>query len=587
MVKAQDDFVRVGRPADIELLLDSLIQPGGASLLLDKPESTPLPVVLMEQIPAESLIMDITAVREIGGELKRGLGFRLLGQVQGKIVRTPLLKMVESEAVDGRVICHCEYPLYLEEMQRREAYRARLRLGMEVGAILRGEGEATVQGDLKDLSQQGCQLELPASAVSLLSTGAAIEIELCFPNGTRFVVKAAVCHTVADTDRQTIRVGFRFEGCNAEQERKLWFFVREIERESSRYGEEADGGRLPSTMFQNQAVASAPVGRRNLLTYPTPMSRRLARVAGYLDAQLLELQQGDGVDSIQLSRHADMLLMLADEDMEALQFATRCLSREPWLVRHGLAVAVHILALADGSTVPRDVRKALAASAMVHDLGKGLVPGSLLSTTSLDAGGYHQLKTHVPLLMQALVRCQWLSAGVVKAGETVFNIIPDSVTMNGTVRSCRTGCFGATARLPINPCCAVAIRSRWSETAWADRPASVSAGTASSTSTRTLSPAAARSSRSGTSGPRAGQAAVTGSPACTSGSCGASASGVLQAAKASIRIASAPSQDGRAFGERRIFCCISASRPGPAGQWHRPESCGFWSNYAEGGVIFC
>ena len=415
MVKAQDDFVRVGRPADIELLLDSLIQPGGASLLLDKPESTPLPVVLMEQIPAESLIMDITAVREIGGELKRGLGFRLLGQVQGKIVRTPLLKMVESEAVDGRVICHCEYPLYLEEMQRREAYRARLRLGMEVGAILRGEGEATVQGDLKDLSQQGCQLELPASAVSLLSTGAAIEIELCFPNGTRFVVKAAVCHTVADTDRQTIRVGFRFEGCNAEQERKLWFFVREIERESSRYGEEADGGRLPSTMFQNQAVASAPVGRRNLLTYPTPMSRRLARVAGYLDAQLLELQQGDGVDSIQLSRHADMLLMLADEDMEALQFATRCLSREPWLVRHGLAVAVHILALADGSTVPRDVRKALAASAMVHDLGKGLVPGSLLSTTSLDAGGYHQLKTHVPLLMQALVRCQWLSAGVVKA----------------------------------------------------------------------------------------------------------------------------------------------------------------------------
>ena len=415
MVKAQDDFVRVGRPADIELLLDSLIQPGGASLLLDKPESTPLPVVLMEQIPAESLIMDITAVREIGGELKRGLGFRLLGQVQGKIVRTPLLKMVESEAVDGRVICHCEYPLYLEEMQRREAYRARLRLGMEVGAILRGEGEATVQGDLKDLSQQGCQLELPASAVSLLSTGAAIEIELCFPNGTRFVVKAAVCHTVADTDRQTIRVGFRFEGCNAEQERKLWFFVREIERESSRYGEEADGGRLPSTMFQNQAVASAPVGRRNLLTYPTPMSRRLARVAGYLDAQLLELQQGDGVDSIQLSRHADMLLMLADEDMEALQFATRCLSREPWLVRHGLAVAVHILALADGSTVPRDVRKALAASAMVHDLGKGLVPGSLLSTTSLDAGGYHQLKTHVPLLMQALVKCQWLSAGVVKA----------------------------------------------------------------------------------------------------------------------------------------------------------------------------
>ncbi len=415
MAKAQDDYVRVGSPAEIESLLESLIQPGGASLVLDKPDSTPLPVVLMEQVPAESLSMDITAVREIGGELRRGVGFRLLGQVHGKIVRTPLLKVVETETVAGRVICHCEYPLYLEEMQRREAFRARLRLGMEVGAILRGEGEATVQGDLKDLSQQGCQLELPASAASLLSAAAMIEIELCFPNGTRFAVKARACHTVADTDRQIIRVGFRFEGCKADQERKLWFFVREIERESSRYVEEADVGRLPSMLFQSQAVASTPVGRRNLLSYPTPMARRLSRVAGYLDAQLLELQQGDGIDSIQLSRHADMLLMLADEDMEALLFATRCLTREPLLVRHGLSVAAHILALADGATVPRDMRKALAASAMVHDLGKGLIPGNLLSATSLDDGGYSQLKMHVALLDQALAGCQWLSAGVVKA----------------------------------------------------------------------------------------------------------------------------------------------------------------------------
>ncbi|MCE9682810.1 HD domain-containing phosphohydrolase [Halomonas alkalisoli] len=415
MAQAQEDFVRVGNPADIESLLDALIQPGGASLLLDQPESTPLPVVLMEQVPAKSLVMDITAVREIGGELKRGLAFRLLGQIQGKIVRTPLLKTVDSEIVDGRVVFHCEYPLYLEEMQRREAFRARLRLGMEVGAILRGEAGATVQGDLKDLSQQGCQLELPASAATLLSSAAPIEIELCFPNGTRFVVKATACHTVADSDRQTMRVGFRFEGCNAEQERKLWFFVHEIERESLRHAEEADVGRRPSMLFQGQAAASVRVGRRNLLSYPTPMARRLTRVAGYLDAQLLELQQGGGIDSIQLSRHADMLLMLADEDMEALLFATRCLGREPLLVRHGLAVAVHILALANGSTVPRDVRKALAASAMVHDLGKGLVPGELLSATSLDAGGYAKLQAHVPLLMKALSGCQWLSAGVAKA----------------------------------------------------------------------------------------------------------------------------------------------------------------------------
>lgn len=414
-----DEFIRVGSPSEIEVLLDQLIQPGGASLLLDRPGSAPMPVVVMEQAPPESMLLDITAVREIVGELKRGMGFRLLGQVHGKMIRTPALKALQVEVLQGRVQCQCDYPHYLEEMQRREAYRARLRLGMEVGAILRGsegDGDVTVQGDLKDLSQQGCQLELPSSAATLLAEAVLVEIELCFPNGSRFTVQASPRHKVADSDRQTLRVGFKFHDCSAEQERKLWFFVREIERESSRYSDEPDVGRLPSMLFQSQSGGASPsVGRRNLLNYPTPMARRLARVAGYLDAQLLELQQGDDIDPVQLSRHADMLLQLAEEDIEALLFATRCLGQEPVLVRHGLGVAVHLLALAGASSVPRDVRKALAASAMIHDLGKGLLPAGLLAVDSFGPDEHARLKQHVDLLVQRMGRCQWLSEKVMHA----------------------------------------------------------------------------------------------------------------------------------------------------------------------------
>lgn len=419
MGQDQDEFIRVGNPTEIEVLLEQMIQPGGASLLLEKPGSTPMPVVVMEQTAPESMRLDITAVREIVGELKRGIGFQLLAQAQGKMIRTPMLKSLQIDMENGRVRCQCEYPLYLEELQRREAFRARLRLGMEVGAIVRaveGAGEATVQGDLKDLSQQGCQLELPSSAATLLAEALRVEVELCFPDGTRFSVQAAPRHKVADSDRQTLRVGFHFDKCSAEQERKLWFFVREIERESSRYGEEPEVGRLPSTLFQSHSAgAAAPVGRRNLLTYPTPMARRLARVAGYLDAQLLELQQGDDIDSVQLSRHADMLLQLAEEDIEALLFATRCLGQEPLLVRHGLGVAVHVLALADSASVPRDMRKALAASAMVHDLGKGLLPPGLLASGSFGPVERERVKEHVELLLQRLHRCQWLSPKIMRA----------------------------------------------------------------------------------------------------------------------------------------------------------------------------
>ena len=423
MAQAQDDFIRVSSPAEIESLLDLMIEPGGASLLLDKPDATPLPVLLMEQVIGESLVMDITAVREIAADLRRGLAFQLLGQVQGKMVRTPPIKALETQAADSRVTCHCEYPRYLEEMQRREAFRARLRMGMEVGAIVRADDEGTVQGDLLDLSQQGCQLELPASAAGLLA-GAPLplDLELCFPNGTRFAVKASPRHQTVNTERQTLRVGCRFEGLTSDQERKLWFFVREIEREASRHASEGGTGRLPSMLFQaqSQAASTPSVGRRNMLRYPTPMARRLARVAGYLDAHLLELQEEGDIDPVQLSRHADFLLMLADEDIEALLFATRCLQREPLLVRHGLAVAVHLLALAGGSSVPRDVRKAVAASAMVHDLGKGCLPSALLAARSLSAADYDRLKGHVPAVLERLKRCQWLSASV--AGAVVGGI---------------------------------------------------------------------------------------------------------------------------------------------------------------------
>ncbi|WP_163574710.1 HD domain-containing phosphohydrolase [Halomonas faecis] len=416
MAQAQDDFVRITSPAEVESLLDQMIEPGGASLLLDKPASSPQPVLLTEQVVGESLLLDVTAIREVSSQLKRGLGFRLLGQIAGKMVRTPMLK-AESCSVSGdRVVCTSDYPLYLEELQRRESFRARLRLGMEVGAILRGDDDASAQGDLKDLSLEGCQLELPASVASLLGSSAhPLEIELCFPDGTHFTMKGSPRHQASDPERQALRVGFRFEAVTGEQERKLWYFVREIEREATRSAGDGDSGRLPSLLFQAQSAAPPAVGRRNLLDYPTPMARRLARVAGYLDAQLLELQQDGSIDSVQLSRHADRLLLLADEDAEALLFATRCLYREPLLVRHGLAVAVHLLVLAGGNSVPRDVRKAMAASAMVHDLGKGLLSRALMEAKTFGVDERAQLEPHVATVLEGLSTCHWLSASVARS----------------------------------------------------------------------------------------------------------------------------------------------------------------------------
>ena len=416
MSGAEDGYVRVTAPAEMEGMLERLSQPGGASLQLDAEQSRPLPVLVVEQLPGEHLLLDLTSIREVAADLKRGGAFRLLGQTRDQVLRTPPLVIEALKEQKGKLFGVCPYPTSLEVLQRRASFRARLRLGMEVGAILRNSsGLAPLQGDLKDLSLEGSLLELPLSAAPLLAGADLLELELCFLNGARFSIRAQPRHSQADAERQAVRAGFRFVATSGEQERQLWHYVREIERESVRQGEGSDSSLLPSLLFQTDPSAPPPVSRRNVVHYATPMAKRLARIAGYLDAQLLELEEGGCLDSVQLSRFADRLLGLHSEDREALLFATCCLRDEPLLIRHALGVAVHLLDLASTGPLPRDALKALAASAMVHDLGKALLPDELARATGLDDAQKMRLHGHVALLRERLSGCHWLAPGVVEA----------------------------------------------------------------------------------------------------------------------------------------------------------------------------
>ncbi|MCK2185110.1 PilZ domain-containing protein [Halomonas getboli] len=409
---AEDGYTRIDNPMEIETLLEVLSEPGGASLQLGE-QGEPLPVLLAELAQGEALELDISAVGEIAGELREGRAFRLLGQAQGKLVRTPEMVAEACRRDDGRLLCRCAWPQRLEVLQRRDTFRARLRLGMEVGAILRDDEGNRAEGDLKDLSLEGCQLALPLSATALMAEAPLpLDIELCFPDGTHFQARGRARHRRADTERQTLTAGFQFEGHGPDQERRLWHFVREIEREAARHVEGGEAARPPSPLFQGAASVDPKAGRRGDQAYATPMTRRLAHIAGYLDAQLLELRDGGEIDGVALSRHADRLLRLHEEDREGLLFACDALHGESWLVGHGLGVAVRLLDLVGRDSVPQELRKALVASAMVHDLGKALLADDAWWHVMPGDAGTPELHEHVALLEARMSGCQWLSSAV-------------------------------------------------------------------------------------------------------------------------------------------------------------------------------
>lgn len=429
-IKEQDHgYSSVTKPSEVETLLGALSEPGGASLVLANSDGRVLPVLVAEQVFGEYLLLDLTAIREVASELRGGHRFRLIGQAQGAMLRTPLLTIDNCQETDGRLQCRCDYPYELEVLQRREAFRARLRLGMEVGAILRcQEDETSSQGDLRDLSLQGCRLELPVGSANMLTTSAPLDIELCFLNGARFSIQGIPKHHQVDVERQVVSVGFQFMTPRTDQERQIWMFVGEIERESARQSSDRDDGKLRSKLFQIDPKAPAPVARRDAQVYATPMTKRLASVAGYLDSELLELRDQPQLHSVHLSRYADRLLALYDEDREALLFATRCLFQEARLVRHGLSVAVFLLDMTVRSKMPRDACKAIAACAMVHDLGKGLLPNELLQAPRLDEAQRAELHSHVERLEPSFETCQWLPSSIVRS---VFREINERLDGSG------------------------------------------------------------------------------------------------------------------------------------------------------------
>ncbi|MGS2742049.1 HD domain-containing phosphohydrolase [Halomonas sp. LS-001] len=415
----QNDYERVTGPVMIELLLNGLIENGGVSLCLDVPGARQDPIILMEQHADKTLVMDLSSVDYLLPQLQDGVSFSLHGQSQGKLVRTPSLELTEVRRSGGRYLCCSHYPSYLDVLQRRDAFRAELRMGMQVQVTLLGADNQVVNGELRDLSQEGCQVELPMSASGILAAAdrSPVKMALKFPDGTYFEVYGEARYQKTEPDQQLLRAGFRFSRCSSEQERQVWYFVCEIEREAARYERENQGNRQPSPLFEvpkKRYAADDHVGRRELRHYATPMARRLAKVSGYLDSQMLLLQNGSDIDARQLSRYADRLLALHEEDREALLFATRCMAREPLLVRHGLSVAIHLLDLV-GDNIPQDVRKAIAASAMVHDLGKALVPQVLFQAKKFDASHRDTMSEHVELLLLRIKSCHWLSASIAHA----------------------------------------------------------------------------------------------------------------------------------------------------------------------------
>lgn len=409
-----EGYSELTKPAAIAQALESFMRPGACSILFDVGYPEPQPAVLRKAVAGKGLLLDLSAIPEWETRLRDGIPFRVLGQGGRKLLRTPWLRATEVNDESRTLECLTTYPERIEVLQRRGTFRAELRMGMEAWVTISSEGK-TWEGRLRNLSQGGCLVYFPlgAAAVFSESTGRPVPMRIRFPRGDVLEIAGYARHQVVVADARELRIGFEFDEAQTRHDRKLWFCVREIEREAARIAATNSDLLEPSDLFQAPAVPTfEPV--TDEAEYATSMTRRLAAVTEFIEVQILALREGRNIDGVQLSRMAERLLALLAHDRNEVLFALACLNAERPLVIHSLAVAVRLGDLATSVKMPRATCKAITACGLVHDLGKVLLPKPLLRAQVLSEDQLRELHGHVALLMPHLVDCRWLSPSVVR-----------------------------------------------------------------------------------------------------------------------------------------------------------------------------
>jgi len=420
---AQETRVEIEtHPDKIDQWLDTLMDSSGVFIRGEASDTPVFPAVLLATSGRNSLLLDCDSAPFLDG------GFSLPGDsveagaeqttsvvlfaVRGNAkITLPPLAVIETSRIDGKICATLAYPREARIEFRRSDFRAVLRRELKCRVVVNNQSQVSgLAGELKDLSARGCQLLLPLSAAKLLSIRAgAYQLTLEFPSGESLAVEASLRHFTVEPGENVIYAGFQFGIVSPAQIRRLWYYVREIEREFAR---NAQLGRelKPSPLFESSGAAASAEPERGK-DYATPMARLLARIGDYVAAQALLLQRGQQIDGAQLSRQTDQLLSLLDQDRQELCFAIICLDDQSPLVSHCLNVAVLLADVVTQLRMPRATVKAIAACALIHDLGKAILGVQQQRLASpLKAGD--EAARQVELLLTRMGQCRWIRGEV-------------------------------------------------------------------------------------------------------------------------------------------------------------------------------
>lgn len=342
---------------------------------------------------------------------KERKGFNLETFNDGCRLRVKDLKAKPTKDKDGNINYRIPFPDQIHYLQRRASFRAQVRRTLEIPARTMDINRNVISGLLRDLSADGCQVQIAGDVVELLKPHKNIvPLKLYFPNDTSLVLKTHLRFVGYNEDTGFTKVGCEFAELDGHKEREISRVVTDLQRDYinfTKHGGKEEGipplflppeddddiermdnpkpavktPRVSARQTQSAHDQKAKETRRQKREEREPnVDVRLALKGGIAAVKSLigsvRLEQPLPFD--ELEEAAQTLYTAWSQSRDHLMLLTHLRNTTDFVFEHPVSYAVLLADQAsrnDSNLTPDDLRDLMFAG-LCHDVPKALLPDS-------------------------------------------------------------------------------------------------------------------------------------------------------------------------------------------------------------------
>lgn len=345
--------------------------------------------------------------------MQEGRTFNIETFYDGCRLRARNLKASTKRDADGNLTYTVNLPPEIHYYQRRQSYRATVRGALNIFVRMLDDHGNLVRGKLRDLSAEGCKIEIDGHYVDVLTEKTEPKpVRLLFPNNSEISLNLIMRHVFYDEARKQTQCGCQFKDLTPHEDDDIASVVSDLQRDHINFVK--NGGQtsgiparfLPPESTPEKAALDSKLAAGGDITPPPPppapekpkkdKARALrARTAADVDFRSAHLAGVSAVRTLvaklrseqelpidQALEAAQDLAEVWAKDRQPLMLLTRVRSAQDFLFEHSVSVG---LTLADqvmrgqNKDDPELVQRLIFAG-LTHDLARALLPDGVQDT---------------------------------------------------------------------------------------------------------------------------------------------------------------------------------------------------------------